>query len=120
MIDLSRRSAGILMHITSLPGRWGIGDLGPEAYAFADSVAKTGARYWQMLPLCPTGYGNSPYSGVSTFAGNDLLISRKPMWIIQLCRSGSYLFCARQQLQHFPIPDSGSVLMDSEMKTASG
>lgn len=75
MIDLSRRSAGILMHITSLPGRWGIGDLGPEAYAFADSVAKTGARYWQMLPLCPTGYGNSPYSGVSTFAGNELLIS---------------------------------------------
>ena len=75
MIDLSRRGAGILMHITSLPGRWGIGDLGPAAYEFADSLAETRARYWQMLPLCPTGFGNSPYSGVSTFAGNELLIS---------------------------------------------
>ena len=69
------RSAGILMHITSLPGRWGIGDLGPSAYEFAERLVSCGVRYWQMLPLGPTGYGNSPYSGRSTFAGNELLIS---------------------------------------------
>ncbi len=72
---LENRGAGILMHITSLPGRFGIGDMGPSAYAFADSLVSAGARYWQMLPLGPTGYGNSPYSGRSTFAGNELLIS---------------------------------------------
>lgn len=63
------------MHITSLPSEYGIGDLGPEAYAFVDLVAKSGATLWQMLPLGPTGYGNSPYAARSTFAGNELLIS---------------------------------------------
>lgn len=71
------RSAGILLHITSLPSRFGIGDLGPEAYTFADQLQEAGQRYWQILPLNPTeiGYGNSPYSSHSAFAGNPLLIS---------------------------------------------
>ena len=69
------RSSGILMHITSLDSEYGIGDLGPAAYRFADKVKESGANLWQLLPLGPTGYGNSPYSARSTFAGNELLIS---------------------------------------------
>jgi 4-alpha-glucanotransferase len=63
-----------LLHPTSLPGRHGIGDLGAEAHAFIDFLASTGQRWWQMLPLGPTGYGNSPYQSLSSFAGNPLLI----------------------------------------------
>jgi 4-alpha-glucanotransferase len=69
------RASGILLHLTSLPGRFGIGDLGREAYQFADFLAGTGQRLWQILPLGPTGYGNSPYQCLSVFAGNPLLIS---------------------------------------------
>ena len=70
-----KRSNGILMHITSLPSSYGIGDFGPEAYSFADKLAEAGCSYWQLLPLGPTGYGNSPYAARSTFAGNEMLIS---------------------------------------------
>src|SRR4051794_18276732 len=69
------RSSGILLHPTSLPGRFGNGDLGPEAYAFVDFLAETGQTWWQVLPLGPTGYGNSPYQSPSSFAGNPLMIS---------------------------------------------
>jgi 4-alpha-glucanotransferase len=69
------RSSGILLHPTSLPGRFGVGDLGPEAYRFVDFLAAAGQRIWQMLPLGPTGYGDSPYQLFSAFAGNPLLIS---------------------------------------------
>jgi len=69
------RCSGILLHPTSLPGRLGIGDLGPEAYCFADFLAATGQRIWQVLPLGPTGYGDSPYQCFSAFAGNPLLVS---------------------------------------------
>ena len=69
------RSSGLLLHITSLPGRFGIGDLGPEAYRFVDACAAVGQRVWQMLPLGPVAYGYSPYASPSTFAGNPLLIS---------------------------------------------
>ena len=74
---MRKRGAGILLHITSLPSPYGIGDLGPWAYKFADFLAETGQSYWQVLPLSPTApvYGNSPYSSVSAFAGNTLLIS---------------------------------------------
>lgn len=71
----SGRASGLLLHITSLPGRFGIGDLGPEAHSFAVNLAEAGQRYWQVLPVGPTGFGNSPYSSLSTFAGNPLLIS---------------------------------------------
>ena len=69
------RCSGILLHPTSLPGRYGIGDLGPEAYSFADFLHETGQGIWQVLPLGPTGYGDSPYQCFSAFAGNPLLIS---------------------------------------------
>jgi 4-alpha-glucanotransferase len=69
------RGSGVLLHITSLPSRFGIGDLGPEAYRFVDFLAETGQTWWQMLPVGPTGYGNSPYQSLSSFAGNTLLIS---------------------------------------------
>ncbi|MBC5992349.1 4-alpha-glucanotransferase [Pontibacter cellulosilyticus] len=74
---IPKRSSGLLLHITSLPSRFGIGDMGPEAYKFCDLLVEAGQRYWQILPLNPTEheYGNSPYSSHSAFAGNPLLIS---------------------------------------------
>jgi 4-alpha-glucanotransferase len=70
-----KRSSGILLHPTSLPGRFGIGDLGGEAYRFVDWLAAAGQVYWQIMPLTPTGYGDSPYSSFSAFAGNTNLVS---------------------------------------------
>jgi 4-alpha-glucanotransferase len=75
----SRRVSGILLHITSLPSPYGIGDLGPAAFRFADFLARTDQRLWQVLPLGPVGFGASPYSSTSTFAGNPLLISPEPL-----------------------------------------
>jgi 4-alpha-glucanotransferase len=72
---LSVRKSGILLHPTSLPGPFGIGDLGPAARAFADMLHDSGQRVWQMLPLGHISYGNSPYMSVSAFAGNPFLIS---------------------------------------------
>jgi 4-alpha-glucanotransferase len=69
------RTAGVLLHPTSLPGRFGIGDLGDELTAFLDWAASAGMRLWQVLPLNPPGYGNSPYGCLSSFAGNGMLIS---------------------------------------------
>ena len=69
------RASGLLLHVTSLPSPYGIGDLGPEAYAWIDRLHDAGQRWWQALPLGPTGYGNSPYQPLSSFAGNALLIS---------------------------------------------
>jgi 4-alpha-glucanotransferase len=69
------RSSGILLHPTSLPGSFGIGDLGDEAYRFVDFLAAGGQSLWQVLPLGPTGYGDSPYQCFSAFAGNTLLVS---------------------------------------------
>lgn len=72
---LTSRAAGVLLHITSLPGSHYCGDLGPEAHAFIDFLAAAGQTYWQMLPVNPIGDGNSPYSTISSFAGEALLIS---------------------------------------------
>ena len=69
-----KRASGILMHITSLPGKYGIGTMGQSAYDFVDFLERSGQRYWQILPIGPTSYGNSPYSSYSTFAGNPYLI----------------------------------------------
>jgi 4-alpha-glucanotransferase len=71
----SLRASGVLLHPTSLPGRFGIGDLGLEAYRFIDFLADSSQQYWQVLPLGPTGYGNSPYMCYSAVAGNPMLIS---------------------------------------------
>lgn len=74
---MTRRTSGILLHISSLPGKYGIGDMGPEAFNFADFLASSGQNLWQVLPLNPTAleHGNSPYHSCSAFAGNPLLIS---------------------------------------------
>jgi 4-alpha-glucanotransferase len=69
------RSGGVLLHPTSLPGRYGVGDLGPQAYQFIDWLKSSGCKLWQVLPLGPTGYGDSPYQCFSAFAGNPYLIS---------------------------------------------
>ena len=68
------RCSGILMHITSLPGPYGVGSLGKQAFSFVDFLEAAGQKYWQILPLNPTGYGDSPYQSCSTFAGNHYLI----------------------------------------------
>ena len=68
------RASGILMHITSLPSPYGVGTLGKEAYEFADFLKEAGQKYWQILPLTPTGYGDSPYQSCSAYAGNPYLI----------------------------------------------
>ncbi len=71
----NQRTAGVILHPTSLPSRFGIGDLGPSAAAYVRWLAAAGVRWWQVLPLHPPGPGNSPYSAISTFAGNELLVS---------------------------------------------
>ena len=68
------RASGILMPVFSLPGPYGIGTLGREAYRFVDFLAEAGQSYWQILPIGPTGYGDSPYQSFSAFAGNPYFI----------------------------------------------
>src|SRR5215831_1136782 len=77
----SYRGSGLLLHVTSLPSPYGIGDVGPAAIAWIDQLHEAGQSWWQALPLGPTGYGNSPYQALSSFAGNGLLIS--PDWLIE-------------------------------------
>jgi 4-alpha-glucanotransferase len=69
------RSSGVLLHVASLPGPFGIGDLGPAAHRWIDTLSQAGQRWWQVLPVGPTGYGDSPYQSPSTFAGNPNLLS---------------------------------------------
>src|ERR1700687_3298802 len=71
----SPRGSGLLLHPTSLPRPYGIGDLGPAAYAWVDTLVRAGQKWWQVLPLCPTGDGDSPYQCFSAFAGNPYLVS---------------------------------------------
>ena len=89
------RASGVLLHVTSLPSPYGIGDLGPTAVAWIDRLHDAGQGWWQLLPLGPTGYGDSPYQPLSSFAGNVLLIS--PAWLIEDglvrasdCRGGAF------------------------------
>ncbi len=77
----NERSAGMLLHPSSLPGPYGVGDLGPTAYSWVDALVHARQKWWQILPLGPTGYGDSPYQCFSAFAGNPLLIS--PQFLIQ-------------------------------------
>lgn len=74
-LDTSSRKSGVLLHPTSFPGSYGIGDMGPAAYTFIDFLARAGQTLWQVLPLGPTGYGDSPYQSFSSFAGQPLIIS---------------------------------------------
>lgn len=75
------RASGLLLHVTSLPSPYGIGDVGPASLSWIDRLAQAGQSWWQILPLGPTGFGNSPYQSVSSFAGNGLLIS--PDWLME-------------------------------------
>ena len=84
------RQSGVLMHITSLPSPGGIGTLGRAAYDFIDFVADSGMTIWQMLPIGPTGYAESPYQSVSTFAGNPLLIDFELLEKDGILPAGSY------------------------------
>ena len=68
------RGSGILLPVASLPGKYGIGSFSKEAYKFIDFLKESGQKYWQILPLGPTGYGDSPYQSFSTFAGNPYFI----------------------------------------------
>ncbi len=88
------RSSGILLHPTSFPGRFGIGDLGPAARQFIDFLGLSSQQFWQVLPLGPTGHGNSPYMCYSAMAGNPLLISLEV-----LCDEG---LLDKEELNHFP------------------
>lgn len=91
------RASGILLHPTSLPGKFGIGDLGAEAYRWVDFLFDTGQKIWQVLPLGPTGYSHSPYQSVSAFAGNPLLISPDKLvergWLAEADVAGTPAFC---------------------------
>jgi 4-alpha-glucanotransferase len=92
------RSSGILLHPSSFPGRYGIGDFGDAAYEFVDFLVKAGQSWWQLLPLGPTGYGDSPYQSFSSFAGNVLLIS--PDYLV---RDGYLPATAVQDVPNFPM-----------------
>ena len=98
-----RRTSGVLLHLTSLPSRFGIGDLGPEALRFAEFLALAGQSRWQMLPIVPTAssLGNSPYSSFSAFAGNTLCISPEA-----LCDDG---LLARDELSALTLPQRDRV-----------
>ena len=101
------RSSGILLHPTSLPGPYGIGELGPAAHRFADFLRDAGQRIWQVLPLGPTGYGDSPYQCFSAFAGNPLLISLEA-----LAERGYLNACDLNERPEFPADnvDFGAVI----------
>ncbi len=78
-MTLPARSAGVLLHLTSLPGPHGIGDFGPDAHRFVDWLADTGQHIWQWLPTTPIGPGNSPYQSVSAFAGSPMMVALEPL-----------------------------------------
>ncbi|OQY29351.1 MAG: 4-alpha-glucanotransferase [Candidatus Cloacimonetes bacterium 4572_55] len=102
-----KRSSGVLMHPTSLPGRFGIGDLGQAAYRFVDFLEQSGQTLWQVMPLCPTGYGDSPYQGFSAFAGNPYLIN-----LDQLVEDGWLSEGSLSDVPDFPVDrvDYGPVI----------
>src|SRR5512137_2935716 len=101
------RRSGILLHPTSLPGKHGIGDLGKPAFSFANFLAAAGQSLWQVLPLGPPGYGNSPYQCSSSLAGNPLLIDLE-----ELAAQGLLSLEDLQELPAFPADrvDFGAVI----------
>ena len=78
-MQLDQRNSGVLLHITSLPGPYGIGDFGPDALRFVDWLSSAGQSLWQLLPTTPIGPGDSPYQGVSAFAGSQWMVALEPM-----------------------------------------
>jgi len=110
------RKSGVLLHITSLPGRWGMGELGPEARKFGEFLAESAQKLWQILPANPIGYGFSPYSSSSAFAGNPLLIS-----FDELIEEG---LLSRRHLSRFPKFDPHKIdfpaVIEARMKILNG
>lgn len=84
-----KRQAGILLAVSSLPGNQGIGDFGKQAYRFIDLIARNGIAIWQILPLHPLGYGNSPYQPFSTYAGDPIYINIDHLAEIELLKQSS-------------------------------
>ena len=86
-MNLNQRASGVLLHITSLPGPHGMGDFGPDAFRFVDWLASAGQTIWQLLPTTPIGPGDSPYQGVSAFAGSQWMVALEPLvakgWLVQ-------------------------------------
>ncbi|HSC35631.1 MAG TPA: 4-alpha-glucanotransferase [Thermodesulfobacteriota bacterium] len=111
---MNKRASGILLHITSLPSRFGIGDMGPESRRFADFLSETRQSYWQVLPINPTDmtFGNSPYSGPSSYAGNPILISPEIM------KDAGYLSAADINMKTFPKPERVDYGLVTVSKTA--
>ena len=100
------RTSGILMHITSLPGPYGVGTMGKNAYAFVDFLEEAGQSYWQILPLTPTGYGDSPYQSCSTFAGNHYLIDLDSLvekGLLQTEELRNITWCSREDKADFGL-----------------
>ncbi len=89
-MKLSDRSSGVLLHISSLPSNYGIGTLGKEAKDFVDFLVDGGQKYWQILPICPTSYGDSPYQSFSTYAGNPYFIDLDALRSIGLLQMDEY------------------------------
>lgn len=108
---VNERGAGVLLHITSLPSSFGVGDFGPKAYAFADFLSKSGLKYWQILPLGPTEAisGHSPYNSFSGMAGNPLLIS--PEFLV---REG---WIDQQDLEKYQMKEKGAADFERASKT---
>ena len=100
------RSSGILMHISSLPGPYGIGTMGKRAFDFVDFLSSSGQSIWQILPLNPTGYGDSPYQSCSTFAGNHYLIDLDALveeGLLEKAELDQIVWCQRETKVDFGI-----------------
>jgi 4-alpha-glucanotransferase len=111
---MNKRASGILLHITSLPSLFGIGDMGPESYRYADFLAEARQSYWQVLPINPTvnTFGNSPYSGPSSYAGNPLLIS------LEMMKDAGYLCAADMNMETTPKPERVDYGLVTRIKNA--
>lgn len=115
---MNKRKSGVLLHITSLPSEYGIGDLGPEAYRFADFLSESGQSCWQVLPVNPTLniFGNSPYSSYSAFAGNKLLISPELLYINGLLSAKDLKLATMSnelEVRYESVSNSKSVMLHS-------
>ena len=115
------RASGVLLHVTSLPSPYGIGDVGPAALAWVDRLHEVGQSWWQALPLGPTGYGNSPYQSLSSFAGNDLLISPGSLIEDRLLRvSGYHRYCFLLAAIDYDQVDPAPIFADANGRARIG